>query len=80
MTEPITVYSTTWCPYCLVLKRSLERAGIGFTEVNIGDHPDAARFVASVNGGNETVPTVVMPDGTALTNPSVREIQAALVN
>jgi len=35
----------------------------------------------SVNGGNQTVPTVVFPDGTALTNPSaakVRERLAAL--
>lgn len=79
MTGEITVYSTTWCPYCLMLKRSLGRAGIAFTEIDIGEHPDAARLVAGVNGGNETVPTVVMPDGTALTNPSVREIKAALV-
>ena len=71
MTGEITVYATTWW--------SLGRAGIPFTEVDIGEDPDAARLVASLNGGNETVPTVVLPDGTALTNPSVREIQAALV-
>ena len=32
----------------------------------------------SVNGGNRTVPTVVFADGTALTNPSLTEVQAQL--
>jgi mycoredoxin len=32
----------------------------------------------AVNGGNRTVPTVVFPDGTALTNPTVRDVQAKL--
>ena len=27
-----------------------------------------------VNGGNQTVPTVVFADGTALTNPSLAEV------
>ena len=34
----------------------------------------AALFVETVNGGNQTVPTVVFPDGTALTNPSLKQI------
>jgi mycoredoxin len=32
----------------------------------------------SVNGGNQTVPTVVLPDGTALVNPSAAQIRARL--
>ena len=32
----------------------------------------------SVNGGNQTVPTVVFPDGTALTNPSAAQVKARL--
>jgi mycoredoxin len=31
-----------------------------------------------VNGGNRTVPTVVLPDGVALTNPSIDQVKAAL--
>jgi mycoredoxin len=31
-----------------------------------------------VNGGNRTVPTLVFPDGQALTNPSVAEVKAQL--
>jgi mycoredoxin len=31
-----------------------------------------------VNGGNQTVPTVLFPDGTALTNPSAAQVKAQL--
>jgi mycoredoxin len=74
----ITMYSTTWCGYCRRLKAQLNREGIAFTEVDIERTPAAAEFVMSVNGGNQTVPTVVFPDGSAATNPSVAEVKARL--
>jgi len=32
----------------------------------------------SVNNGNQTVPTVTFLDGSALTNPSLTQVQAKL--
>jgi mycoredoxin len=74
----ITMYSTTWCGYCRRLKSQLSAAGVEYTEVNIEEHPDAAAFVEQVNDGNQTVPTVVFPDGSAATNPSLAEVTARL--
>ena len=74
----LTMYSTPWCGYCRRLKSQLEREGIAYLEVDIEATPDAADYVMSVNGGNQTVPTVVLPDGTALTNPSLAEVKARL--
>ena len=74
----LTMYSTTWCGYCMRLKRMLDREGIAYDEVNIEQDEGAADFVMSVNGGNRTVPTVVFPDGTALTNPSIDQVKATL--
>ena len=74
----LTMYSTTWCGYCMRLKRMLDREGIAYTEVNIEEDPEAAELVMRVNGGNRTVPTVVFPDGAALTNPSIDQVKAAL--
>ena len=65
----ITMYSTTWCGYCRRLKSQLDREGIAYTEVDIESHPEAANFVMQVNNGNQTVPTVLFPDGSAATNP-----------
>jgi mycoredoxin len=69
-----TLYSTSWCGYCARLKGQLKRAGIGYTEVDIEQQPDAAEIVAKVNHGNRTVPTLVFADGSALTNPSVAQV------
>ena len=72
------MYSTTWCGYCRRLKSQMDDAGVAYAEVNIEDHPDAAAYVEHVNGGNQTVPTVVFPDGTAATNPSLAEVRQRL--
>ena len=74
----LTMYTTDWCGYCVRLKHGLEREGIEFDEVNIEHTPAAADVVMRANGGNRTVPTLVFPDGSALTNPTVREIKAKL--
>ena len=74
----VTVYTTTWCGSCKRLKAQMVRAGIEYTEVDIEADPAAAAFVASVNGGNEMVPTLKFPDGTTLTNPPIAEVTARL--
>ncbi len=74
----ITMYSTPWCGYCHRLKSQLQREGIAFEDVDIEQHPEAADYVMSVNGGNQTVPTVVFPDGSALTNPSIAQVREKL--
>ena len=72
------MYTTTWCGYCFRLKTALRSAGISFTEVDIERDPVAAEFVRSVNGGNQTVPTVKFADGSALSNPTAKQIVAKL--
>lgn len=74
----VVMYSTTWCGYCQRLKTQMNSVGIGFSEVNIEHDPAAAAYVEQVNGGNQTVPTVVFPDGTAATNPSLAEVKSRL--
>lgn len=73
-----TMYTTPWCGYCHRLKSQLGREGITFDEVDIEAVPDAAAIVEQANGGNQTVPTLVFADGTALTNPSLAQIKAQL--
>ena len=47
-------------------------------EIDIEHDPEAAAFVESVNGGNQTVPTVVFADGTAMTNPTAKQVKEKL--
>jgi mycoredoxin len=74
----MTIYSTPWCGYCVRLKRQLDREGVVYSAVDISDDPAAADLVMRVNAGNRTVPTVVFDDGTALTNPSLRQVTEKL--
>ncbi len=74
----VTMYSTVWCGYCQRLKAQMTREGITFTEVDIEADPAAAAFVESVNGGNQTVPTVLFPDGTAVSNPPIGRVKELL--
>lgn len=74
----LTIYSTPWCGYCTRLKSQLERAGIEFEDIDISKDEAAAKFVESANGGNQLVPTVKLPTGTVLSNPSLKQVQEAL--
>ncbi|GGL08934.1 putative glutaredoxin-like protein [Sphaerisporangium melleum] len=74
----LKVYTTSWCGPCKRLKSQLTREGISYEVIDIEADPVAAEFVMSVNNGNQTVPTVVLEDGTALTNPSIIQLKRLL--
>lgn len=74
----VRMYSTTWCGYCRRLKTLLDREGIAYTEVDIEQDEQSAEYVMSVNGGNQAVPTVVFPDGSAATNPTLQDVKERL--
>lgn len=69
----ITVYSRPGCPYCFLLRRSLRRRRLAFTEINIWTDPEAAAAVRAVADGNETVPTVHVA-GNWLVNPRAENV------
>ncbi|MCF8571191.1 mycoredoxin [Gordonia sp. HY002] len=74
----LTLYTTSWCPFCSRLKAGLDRNDVDYTEIDIEASPDAAEFVGSVNGGNHVVPTVLYADGSTATNPAVGEVMSKL--
>ncbi|WP_328915950.1 MULTISPECIES: mycoredoxin [unclassified Streptomyces] len=83
MSGTVTMYSTTWCGYCRRLKTQLDREGIAYNEINIEEDPASAEFVEKANGGNQTVPTVlVVPVSgngeVVMTNPSLAQVKQAL--
>jgi mycoredoxin len=77
-TSMLTMYSTPWCGYCHRLRSQFDREGIEYEVVDIDRDPAAADFVMSVNGGNQTVPTVRFADGSTLTNPSITQVKQHL--
>jgi mycoredoxin len=74
----LIMYTTPWCGFCRNLKKQLARDGIELAEIDIEQDQAACEFVMSVNGGNQTVPTVVFPDGTVQVNPSAAQVRERL--
>ncbi len=79
-TPDVTMYTTTWCGYCKRLKRMMQDDGINFAEVDIETTPGTAEIVERVNNGNQTVPTLVFADGSAMTNPSLARVKEKLAS
>ena len=74
---PVTVYWRPGCIFCVRLRLVLRWHRLCPAMVNIWRDPDAAAFVRSVAGGNETVPTVIIGE-QAVVNPPPRLVVTAL--
>lgn len=61
----ITVYSTTTCPYCIMLKRWLDDLKVPYTEYLVDQNPVAAENMVRLSG-QRGVPfsTIKYDDGT----------------
>lgn len=74
----VVMYTTTFCGDCRRSKALLTRLNVPFQEINIEHDPEAAAMVQRLNNGYRSVPTIVIGEDTVLTEPSDRELTAAL--
>lgn len=75
---PIILYGHAACPGVPPARHMLERAGAAYEYVNIRQDTEARARVRAINNGNESVPTLVFPDGSTLTEPSSGALQGKL--
>ncbi|MFI9722090.1 glutaredoxin domain-containing protein [Streptomyces sp. NPDC052396] len=75
--DGVVVYWRPGCTYCIKLRVTLRLTRLRYTKVNIWRDHEAAAFVRSIAGGNETVPTVTVA-GKAMVNPSKRQLLTAV--
>lgn len=78
MENPILFYGTAGCGDCRRSKALLDKHAIEYTYVDLADHPDLVEEVVRRNNGMRSVPTIVFPDGSHLTEPSDRDLSAKL--
>ena len=72
--KPI-IYGTTWCGDTRRARRFFDENKIEYTWVDIDLDKEAGKLVEQINGGFRSVPTIVFPDGSILTEPSTRDLQ-----
>ena len=66
----ITMYTTEWCSDCWRAKQVFKAMKVPYQEINISQDDDAIELVMQLNNGSRSVPTIVFPDGSVLTEPS----------
>jgi mycoredoxin len=74
----IILYGTSWCGGSRRCRLLLDRYGIPYQWVDIDQDDQAGKLVESLNRGYRSVPTIVWPDGSKLTEPSEEELAKKL--
>ena len=61
MAVPVTVYSTTICPYCVRAKQLLTQKGVQYDDINLDRSPELRTEVMQ-RSGRRTVPQIWVGD------------------
>ena len=78
--EQVQVYGTRWCPDCLRAKQVLGWHNVKFAWHDIEQDAQACAYVEKVNGGYQSVPTIIFPDGSVLVEPSNKALEEKLAS
>lgn len=78
MPDAMIVYGHPTCPNLEPVKGLLTQSKVEFEYIDIHQDSAAAARVRAINNGNESVPTLVFPDGSALIEPTVGELKLKL--
>ncbi len=54
----VELYTTMFCPYCARAKALLERKGVAFTNIDIGEQPGRRDEMIRRAGGRTSVPQI----------------------
>ncbi|MCP4417721.1 MAG: hypothetical protein GY805_13945 [Chloroflexi bacterium] len=76
--KKVIMYGTPVCPMVPPVRGMLQRANAPFEYVNIFEDVDGSLRVKEINDGNASVPTLVFPDGSTLTEPSTAVLRRKL--
>ena len=77
-TKKVMMYGTPTCPDVPPVRGMLNRAQVNFDYVNIAEDAESRGKVMAINDGNASVPTLVFPDGSTLTEPSTAVLRQKL--
>jgi len=54
----VEIYTTRWCPFCLMAKALLKRKGVRFSEIDVGRDWDRRAEMIERANGSSTVPQI----------------------
>lgn len=74
----ITMYGADWCGDCRRSKRFLDTNSVSYNYIDVETDTSASDKVIEINEGMRSIPVIVFPDGTHLTEPSDSALKAKL--
>jgi mycoredoxin len=74
-TRRIIIYGTTWCGDSRRARRFFDENNIEYDWIDIDVDREAGKLVEQINGGFRSVPTIIFPDGSTLTEPSTFQLR-----
>lgn len=75
----IILYGAMWCPDVRRARAYLDANGVTYVYRDIDQHEGAMDELLALRGKAWLVPTVVLPDGTILDNPTRRDLADKVV-
>ena len=70
----IRMFGAPWCPDCKRSKQFLNEQRIPYEWNDIDQDEEARSYVQQVNNGKQIIPTIILPDGSILVEPSNAEL------
>ena len=56
--QPVTIYTTRICPYCMNAKRLLDKKGAAYEEIRVDTADEKYQEMLSLSNGLRTVPQI----------------------
>jgi len=78
MTDKPILYTSRWCGHSLMVEKFLDRKGVDVRKIVIDGDKEARDRLIEINDGFASVPTLLFPDGSKLTEPSLGELRRKL--
>ena len=78
MSKEITFYGADWCGDCRRSKRLLAELNVEYTLIDVEKDPSQIDKVKEINGGAQSIPVIVVSEGSHLTEPSDPDLRKKL--
>ncbi|WP_330927105.1 glutaredoxin 3 [Candidatus Sororendozoicomonas aggregata] len=59
--NPVVIYTSAWCPFCIRALHLLDKKGIGYKNINVDGRP-AVRQAMAEKAGSTSVPQIWVGD------------------
>jgi glutaredoxin 3 len=74
--QPVTIYTTPTCPYCMMAKSLLRKKNVAFTEIDVSGDPALRMKMTERASGRRTVPQIFIGETHVGGSDDLHELEA----